>query len=246
VKDPTRLREDTTDGDAAAQEVARLLRAETALVPPREWRERVREAVFRSVEPLTSRTGARRGRLRRLWIPMLALAGAAAGASMTGVAWWASSPASREAHRVDGPAAPPVAASPARVESVAPVPSVPSVLEPIPSTSTDAPAPHATAVHHWGTKRVAKETPEDAALVLGALEALRAGDPVHAGALVDEYLHRLPAGPLAEEARGVAVDAAVARADGSAPQLARQYLEHHPRGRFAGRALDALNAGGTR
>jgi hypothetical protein len=83
--------------------------------------------------------------------------------------------------------------------------------------------------------------PEEAALVLAAVRALRREhNPIRAGALLDDYLKRFPKGVLAEEALAVGIEAAVARLDTRAARLlAEQYLGHYPTGRFVGLARKA-------
>lgn len=73
----------------------------------------------------------------------------------------------------------------------------------------------------------------DAALVLRGLRALRKdGDPDEAARLLDEYRKRLPEGALAEEALALSIEAALARGDADAAQLADTYLSRYPKGRF--------------
>lgn len=83
--------------------------------------------------------------------------------------------------------------------------------------------------------------PEEAALVLAAVRALRREhNPVRAGALLDDYIRRFPQGVLAEEALAVGIEAAVARLDTRAARLlAERYLGSYPAGRFVGLARKA-------
>lgn len=101
-----------------------------------------------------------------------------------------------------------------------------------PMSTTPAPASLATA------------PPEEAALVLAGLRALRREhDPVRAGSLVGRYLERFPSGVLTQEALALAIEAALARGDRrSATGLAHRYLEGFPTGRFAGLARKAADA----
>lgn len=82
--------------------------------------------------------------------------------------------------------------------------------------------------------RVAAAPPEEAALVLAGLRALRRQhDPTQAGVLLARYLNRFPQGVLVQEALAIAIEAAQARGDRqTAAQLATQYLERFPAGRF--------------
>jgi hypothetical protein len=73
----------------------------------------------------------------------------------------------------------------------------------------------------------------DAVLVLQGLRALRHdGDPKEAARLLEEYRERVPDGALAEEALALSIEAALARGDESAAQLAETYLSRYPNGRF--------------
>ena len=96
-----------------------------------------------------------------------------------------------------------------------------------------APAPTSDPVENTEA-RVAAAPPEEAALVLAGLRALRRQhDPAQAGVLLARYLNRFPQGVLVQESLAIAIEAAQARADRqTALQLATQYLERFPAGRF--------------
>jgi len=83
-------------------------------------------------------------------------------------------------------------------------------------------------------KRVAAgPTEEESALMMQAVQAMRIDhDAVRAGALVDDYLRRFAHGALEEEALGLGIEAAAARGDQRAAELADEYLARHPNGRF--------------
>lgn len=86
----------------------------------------------------------------------------------------------------------------------------------------------------------------DAALVLRGLRALRQdGDPDEAARLLDEYRARLPEGALAEEALALSIEAALARGDANAVQLAETYLSRYPKGRFRDAARRAKAKAGA-
>jgi hypothetical protein len=82
--------------------------------------------------------------------------------------------------------------------------------------------------------RVSAAPPEEAALVLAGLRALRREhDPTRAGTLLARYVERFPQGVLAEEALAIAIEADLARGDRqAAAALAEQYLKRFPAGRF--------------
>lgn len=86
--------------------------------------------------------------------------------------------------------------------------------------------------------------PEEAALILAALRALRRDhDPVQAGVLAQSYLTRFPKGVIIEEALAVGIEAAVARQEMRlATVLSNQYLGRYPAGKFADLARKTLSA----
>lgn len=82
----------------------------------------------------------------------------------------------------------------------------------------------------------------DVAIVHGAAKALRGdGDPARAEALLKKVSTQ-GAGPLAEEALALRIEAALARHDPSASGLARDYLARYPQGRYRSLATRALGA----
>ncbi len=91
--------------------------------------------------------------------------------------------------------------------------------------------------------RVAAAPSEESALVLAGLRALRRQhDPSQAGVLLARYLSRYPQGVLVQEALALAIEAGLARGDHkAAAQLAKQYLDGFPAGRFARLARKALD-----
>jgi hypothetical protein len=81
----------------------------------------------------------------------------------------------------------------------------------------------------------------DSELVHRAVKALRVDhDPALAARLLDEHRARSPAGPLAEEALSLQIEAAAALGDGRAQAFAREYLARYPHGRYAQVAERAL------
>ena len=84
--------------------------------------------------------------------------------------------------------------------------------------------------------------PPGAALVLAALRALRRDhDPERARVLLEDYLGAYPevGGALAEEARALAIEAALALRAPDASSLAEDYLRRYPSGRYRAQALRA-------
>ena len=74
---------------------------------------------------------------------------------------------------------------------------------------------------------------EDAALVLGALRALRNGHDGRAALRqLDDYRARFPAGDLVEAALALSIEARAALGDAAVVALAEQYLQQFPHGRF--------------
>jgi hypothetical protein len=104
-----------------------------------------------------------------------------------------------------------------------------------------AASPRAPAEESPSVEVAVAPPPEEAALVLAAVRALRREhNPIRAGALLDDYIKRFPKGVLAEEALAVGIEAAVARLDTRAARLlAEQYLGRYPTGRFVGLARKA-------
>jgi hypothetical protein len=119
---------------------------------------------------------------------------------------------------------------------------------PVDTGSTVAPVPPAPAVDTVESTeaRVAAAPPEEAALVLAGLRALRRQhDPAQAGPLFARYLSRFPQGVLVQEAMALDIEASLARGDGKlAGQLAAQYLQRFPTGRFVRQARKAVDGTG--
>jgi hypothetical protein len=94
--------------------------------------------------------------------------------------------------------------------------------------------------------RVAAAPPEEAALVLAGLRALRRQhDPSQAGVLLTRYLNHFPQGTLVQEALAIAIEAGLARGERqTAAQLAAQYLDRFPAGRFVRLARKAADSTG--
>lgn len=105
-----------------------------------------------------------------------------------------------------------------QTEPVAPVPSPAPAVDPVESTEA----------------RVAAAPPEEAALVLAGLRALRRQhDPARAAVLLARYLSRFPQGALVQEAMALSIEAELARGQNqAAAQLAGKYLDRFPAGRF--------------
>ncbi|MFZ5893668.1 MAG: hypothetical protein ACOY0T_21585 [Myxococcota bacterium] len=113
------------------------------------------------------------------------------------------------------------------VERAQAVDAVPPVAESTPSTSEASPDKETSAPARGAVPS------EASSLVVGAMRALRQeGRPDRAASLLDEYLRRYPGGALAEEALALSVEAATARGDSRARNLAERYLSSYPRGRF--------------
>lgn len=114
--------------------------------------------------------------------------------------------------------------------------------------SSVAPGPPAPAVDTAESTeaRVAAAPPEEAALVLAGLRALRRQhDPAQAGQMFARYLSRFPQGVLVQEAMALGIEASLARGDGKlAGQLAAQYLQRFPTGRFVRQARRAVDGTG--
>ena len=99
----------------------------------------------------------------------------------------------------------------------------------VPPTSDDLPAPAARD----GGARASR--PDDIGLVFDAMQALRLDHaPARATRWLDEYLSRHPAGPLAEEALALSIEAARMSGDPRARDLVNQYLSRYPHGHFRG------------
>jgi hypothetical protein len=118
----------------------------------------------------------------------------------------------RPARRLARPPAAPATSSPARLGE-----SRPSEADPQPQAKPET----------------AKERPGEAALLLGALRALRRDHDAGAALkLLEAYRLRFPSGDLAEEALAVTIEASAALDDRATLGLAKEYLSRYPRGRF--------------
>jgi hypothetical protein len=127
--------------------------------------------------------------------------------------------------------------APVPLPAVPPPASAPDETAPAPESAADdgpAAAPRASAGH-------ARSTGRSERLVFEAMRALRQeGQPERASRLLDEYLRRYPDGALAEEALTLSIEAASARSDPRARELAARYLAKYPNGRFRSAAERAL------
>jgi hypothetical protein len=108
---------------------------------------------------------------------------------------------------------------------------------PRPAAETSSPAVDITAA------RVAVAPPEEAALVLDGLRALRREhDATRASVPLARYIKRFPEGALVQEALAISIEAALVRGDQrAAAGLAEQYLKRFPAGRFVGFARKATD-----
>lgn len=134
-------------------------------------------------------------------------------------------------------------------------PPTPAVAPPLPA----APSPRQRVVAPAGPEQAPAALPmpsgdksserraekpragEDPSQVAEAVRALRKqGDPARAQALLDQYLRQNPHGALAEDALALSIEAAAARKDPRAVELARRYLARYPSGRFRSMAERVL------
>jgi hypothetical protein len=112
------------------------------------------------------------------------------------------------------------------------------IVNPVAPSHTPEPAVTASAETASAETGPAETTsaatePEEAALVLEAMRALRQAHDVEAAArLLNEYRARFPQGDLAEEALALAIEAHAALHDSTAITLADEYLQRFPGGRF--------------
>jgi hypothetical protein len=137
------------------------------------------------------------------------------------------------------PSAEPAVLDPAPTPTVEPVRRPRPAAAPLAATSAD-PKPESAPARTERNARTATASSE-AAMVQGAVEALRRDrDPEKASRLLDQYRKRNPGGALGEEALALAIEAALARKDPQAADLARQYLAQYPAGRFRAMAAQAI------
>ena len=118
---------------------------------------------------------------------------------------------------------------------------------PQPAQALATPAAAAGTVGEFGQNapdvapRPAPEVSQGAALVLGAMRALRKEhDPVRAARLLSEYRTHHAGGSLDEEALALAIEAGGASGDGSGVRFAKDYVARYPQGRFTRSAQAAL------
>jgi hypothetical protein len=246
-----RLRDRLDDADPVLARAAELVASIPSIARSEARKERVRKAVLG--------TGSRRTwgpvLLRpSVAIAVLLVAGAVAAATIGRIAVLrtyhqligkAASPTigrqSVVAPKLPVPAKSEASVEPAAIPGVVPAPVAPSA--PAGSAGdavrtskapTEAPLSSQPDLAPGGSAQGARAAPtQEAIQIMTAVRALRQDhDPARAGALLDDYLRRYPRGALAEEALGLAIEAASARGDARAAALARSYLERYPRGRF--------------
>jgi TolA-binding protein len=215
-----RLREEDAAAGTVEREAIDLLRAARPLEVSPLARARVRER--RSREPAA--------RLPWLLRPVVVVACLVVGATVAGASLGVRLFARR--HPAEAPA-PVVARAPAPAAPSAPI----VIAEPPAAAPVAAPEPRARPARHIAKAAAPVAAPpapaDDPTLVAAALRALRREhDAARAGALVEEYLGKWPAGALTEEAMALAVEAAAARHDARAADWAQRYLRRFPNGRF--------------
>jgi hypothetical protein len=133
--------------------------------------------------------------------------------------------------------------APAPAATVPPAPTAgetPQVPDSIPESAA-APPLSASGHARSPVEGSARAAGHNERLVFEAMRALRQeGQPERASRLLDEYLRRYPDGALAEEALTLSIEAATARSDPRARDLASRYLAKYPNGRFRSAAERAL------
>jgi hypothetical protein len=237
-----RLREER-EGSSTVADAARLLATMGAHQPSPARKARIRRALDRG----------RRRRRSYGWQTVLvaiALLGFATVAGATIGRYWLgpklAKPAPNGAVEEDAPkkrvrrSKGTVPVAPVVPQPVAPVTAVPVPNLPVPSVPVAGAAipkvpPRGTVLRPSSDDATpdSTEPPGDAALLVQGFKSLRHDhDPTRAGELAELYLQRHPDGVLAEEALGLAFEAAVAREDPRAATLAARYLERFPGGRF--------------
>ncbi len=248
-----RLIDGAAPADEVAAEVVRLLALAPAGDPPIGAADRVRT---RLTETTVSRAMLRHRLVAVIaivlattavasaWVVRTAWRARGAASVMTAPAVPAAAPAPATAARLAAAAPSAVAAPVAAVPemTVAMPPPAAAIVPPSRSLATAtviapqarsprpriAPAPAVVAVD--APTPASPEVPY-AVLVAHARVLLRRGDPHGALALVTDYLHATPDGPVAEEAMALAIQATLALGDpGDAIDA---YLQRYPDGRFA-------------
>lgn len=240
---------ESTDGGAVADKGRELLRGLAPMSESDEYMSRVRRALG---EPATRASWIRRTPV--LLAATLVLVGAsAAGAVGSGhFRRWiklSGAPAVTVSLRATVPNA--IAPATEATPSVATPSVMPSVATP--SVIPDSPMPFAEAQpeersHGAESSSVppsvprgahARSSTSDVALIHDAAKALRHdGDPERAARLLDAV--GTTGGPLAEEALALRIEAALAKKDPKAKDLAKDYLARYPQGRYRALALQAV------
>ena len=216
------LRERASPNSPLEARAIELLRAVERFQPPPGCKSRVRAK-------LLERKVTRSVRVLSL-APVLALVLLAAGASATlGRDWIAARyrAVAEPAVRMDPSAAPAV-----RLKTSVPQTRVMTDIgQSARPESESAPVPSVPL--RSDTPRASGQRSEQDRLVFDAMRALRReGQPERASMLLDDYLQRHPTGSLAEEALALSIEAASARGDARARELAERYLARYPTGRF--------------
>lgn len=232
-----RLRDLGSPKGSPEAELADLVAAMEPIEPTAVRQHRVLQAV-------TARVRDRGWTLAALLRPVLAAsiffgAGVAAAAATVGHDWVA-----RRWHELTASASPlppaPAATAPVRPRPAAHPTEVAPVVAVEPTPSPGAPAP-TRAPARAAVRRAPKG--EDPSALVEAVRALRADhDASRAARLLDGYLRSYPRGALAEEARALQIEAAVALHSPRAAAFADQYLRMYPNGRFCQVARQTLAA----
>jgi hypothetical protein len=239
---PLREKFDAQDADEAA---ASAMLGQVGPLEPSAARKR------RVMSAIESRSGMGLRLLRPAVFGGIVLVLATGASAMVGRQWIRSRAAlsATDKETVASPAAPRSVAQKVVTSEKAPLP-VPPPADVVATPVVEAPKPAPQVVARKpATARVQAPTPEtpllaspQAALMVEAMQARRAGDMVRAGELAAEYERKYPDGVLREEAQVLGIEAAASRGDGEAQRLAEQYLSRFPHGRFRAQAERALKA----
>lgn len=228
---------DTTD------EAARRLRGLVASAAPLGERNEAKARVWAQL---------RQARPSTWWaLPRAALALSLTGLALAGTLWWQAEtrhPATQSrSEPVTAPTPSPLPSASSAAPPSATHPPAPTAL-PAPPRPAATPAPPRRAADKRHPAADPAQTIHDhaegleAAVLVDAIAALRRDhDPARAGLLLEYYLRRNPQGALAEEALALAIEAALARDDGSARAFASDYLDRYPTGRYRVLARGALH-----